>query len=581
MVRAVTSLLVGLLVIFSPALAYGQVNVWSEISLIKVRPFDLPKTNATAAVISAARGEYEAFQLVIRSTGSGVERVDVEMSDLTSDRGARISCKANCTIYREAFINIQQPSGLFGAVGEWPDALIPKEDRYFGERRNAFPFDLAADRTQPIWIEVYVPSDATPGLYSGVARVSARGLAPIRMPVSLRVRAFAIPATSSLKASFLLWTDALPYRHTAARGEALDNLSYLYSKSLLMHRITNGALLGFVRDWEPDELLSFTSDSINRLKLKWGPFFDGTVLENGARITTVQPSFEICLDGTFCRPEVFHLFEEQGWMDRLLIYLPDEPVLSDPAQIAMVQQISNQVHSMHPELRASLTAPYSALLEPEVETWIFPLSWVSQALQDGTYWPIRRRAKELRKEVWVYQACFTHNPGCGAALPPWPGYPDYIIDVQGSWNRIQDWLNWYLELDGELYWAVNWGYREADPWGTQFFLNGNGEGNLYYPGTPAVIGGNTEIPIESTRLKLKRDGLEDYEYLSMLARCGDAETANSAAQQLVTSPVQWQTDPAVLLAVRERVASAIESSPACASSVQARGRSVRSTAQDR
>ena len=35
-------------------------------------------------------------------------------------------------------------------------------------------------------------------------------------------------------------------------------------------------------------------------------------------------------------------------------------------------------------------------------------------------------------------------------------------------------------------------------------LDANGDGNLYYPGAPQVIGGKTHIPVESLRLKCER-----------------------------------------------------------------------------
>ena len=74
-------------------------------------------------------------------------------------------------------------------------------------------------------------------------------------------------------------------------------------------------------------------------------------------------------------------------------------------------------------------------------------------------------------------------------------------------------------LQGELYWGVLGQYSRVkehhDPgllWRDQWTNGANGDGNLFYPGTPDIIGGTTHIPVASLRLKYIRDGVEDYEY---------------------------------------------------------------------
>ncbi len=72
---------------------------------------------------------------------------------------------------------------------------------------------------------------------------------------------------------------------------------------------------------------------------------------------------------------------------------------------------------------------------------------------------------------------------------------------------------------GELYYSMNEAYGHSnDPWTNVRLFGGNGDGTLFYPGRPDRIGGHTDIPIESIRLKLIREGMEDYEYLALLAR---------------------------------------------------------------
>ncbi len=80
------------------------------------------------------------------------------------------------------------------------------------------------------------------------------------------------------------------------------------------------------------------------------------------------------------------------------------------------------------------------------------------------------------------------------------------------------WVAWKYKMQGELYYSMDEAYGEKDPWTDIRLFGGNGDGTLFYPGLPARIGGHTDIPIESIRLKLIREGMEDYEYLALLAK---------------------------------------------------------------
>lgn len=532
--------------------------VWAENSLVKVRPNDAPKPLVSAIDISAARNEFEPFQVIVRAENRSLRGVDVDLSDFLSDRGNRISCRENCTIYRELYISISRPSGLYGSTGEWPDALIPKVDRYAGERRNAFPFDIAENRNQPIWIDVYVPTVTPPGVYSAYLSVQAQGEQTTRIPVHLTVWSFALRSTSSIRNSFGVWGSALPCAHGSSfTGDRLDALMRLYSKAMLWHRLSDSAMLGD-GSWQPVPLTYPSPENLARLQRDWGGFFDGTALPNGAKVTAIIPDYLMCR-GTFCRADVLEFFSSAGWLNRVAVYLPDEPNLADPGVLQQTQSIGDEVHQKGYGLRTMLTHGYSSLVDRQVDDWVVPLPTLQNSFDDGSYWSVYGPEIARGKEVWLYQACFTHGcwgPSAEASSMDWP---DYMIDMQGVKNRIQDWVNWKLRAQGELYWCVNYRYYSGDPYEDQFMFGGNGDGNLLYPGTPDRIGGVTDIPIESIRLKLKREGLEDYEYLSLLKVNGAESFADFEVAKIVQSAAQWEHDPALLYRVRAEIAAQIES----------------------
>lgn len=99
--------------------------------------------------------------------------------------------------------------------------------------------------------------------------------------------------------------------------------------------------------------------------------------------------------------------------------------------------------------------------------------------------------------------------------------------------------------------------RTGDPWTSVYAAGGNGDGTLFYPGTPTTVSGGssfaigpapvagqpapTNIPIASLRLKMVREGLEDYEYMTMLG----PSAYDWITQNLMPMfyPNAWDTDP--------------------------------------
>ena len=89
--------------LFSASLwAQNGPSVWVATGLERVGLSD-PARRTTTAQLSAARGEYESFQIVVRASGSGVlSNVTVTVSDLTNPTGQSIS-KANVEMFREQY----------------------------------------------------------------------------------------------------------------------------------------------------------------------------------------------------------------------------------------------------------------------------------------------------------------------------------------------------------------------------------------------------------------------------------------------------------------------------------------------
>ena len=102
---------------------------------------------------------------------------------------------------------------------------------------------------------------------------------------------------------------------------------------------------------------------------------------------------------------------------------------------------------------------------------------------------------------------------------------------------------------------------------------GNGDGRFLYPPLAAARPSKTPVldgPVDSYRLEMLRDGLEDYEYFAMLKRLLAARTdlapaARARYEALLKVPAEvyasltsFATDPAPMEAHRLKLARAIE-----------------------
>jgi hypothetical protein len=97
-----------------------------------------------------------------------------------------------------------------------------------------------------------------------------------------------------------------------------------------------------------------------------------------------------------------------------------------------------------------------------------------------------------------------------------------MADLSPIYSRVLQWLAYKYQIGyraqgpaTELYFETVYAYQFPgnDPWKSVYYFSGNGDGTHFYPGTPAKIGGTKHIPIASIRLKMLREGIEDYEYL--------------------------------------------------------------------
>ena len=538
-------------VLLSTAAARPAVQVWVADESEKVRPSATAPSTVSARIrLAAAGGECSGAQIVVRSQ-AGLRGLTASGGPVRRGDGARVPLD----LFRVATIELTQPSGPEGSTGEWPDALVPVRDPIWNEARRAFPVDVAPGRAQAIFVEICAPRGA-PGRYAGAVQLAWRERdAPVRasVPVELRVRRFDLPATPELATAFGF------SGYSAAKGHRKppqDNreLTRLYDTIALRRGIT---LFGGTQDAPAHKAEGDT------VRIEWtdydaevAPFLDGTALPSGARWTAVEMREPARLTRaqrkSWRRAWVEH-FRERGWLDRLFVYVHDEP---RPEDFPRVEERARELREDAPEARRLLTTAYSDRL-PSIDLWVPLLNCLDPRAPSCP----RAAPRSSYDKLWWYQSCMSH--GCGPLRPrdreAFVGWPSYMVDAPATAARVMGWLAFANRISGELYFDVVHAYGEGDPWVSQWAFAGNGDGTLYYPGTPARIGGAHDVPIESLRVVQVQRSLQDHAYLTLCARLGDATLAEAEARAIAPSLRGWARDPRAYAAARERLAARIES----------------------
>jgi hypothetical protein len=529
-----------------------SVNIAS--SLVKVPRHGHYPTLATAA-LEAARREYENVQVVVTAGRAPISALSATASALGGPGGAIIPAPR---LYRVDYVIVTTPSSAEGSRGPWPDPLVPAVDGYVGEARHAFPCAVAAHENQPIWVELRVPTRAPPGDYQGTVHIVADGHTR-DVPLRLTVFPFTLPRAPSLP--ILVGVSGLSIGR-AHRGEARDvpALTRRYAQALVRHRLDpiGGSMEPPPHTWDGHHM----SVDFAVYDAEIAALLDGTLDPEspGARVAATDLRLPAGVSGAerdaLLDAWVRH-FDARGWHGRLFDYTIDEP---KPADFARARDRASAMR------RAGIPALVTHALDPALRGPDDLFDIWTPLVNDLDDKPAHRGGQTPRppargaygsKTVYWYQSCMSH--GCDRPGGPYfSGWPSYAIDVPSAVaHRIFEWLSWRYGTSGELYYNSVEAYNDGDPWRDPRRHGAAGDGTLFYPGRAERIGGKTDIPIESIRLKLMRDGAEDYEYLALAPR---AVAAREVAE-LAPRTFNWNHSPAALAQARHRIARTIASQP--------------------
>ncbi|MFQ5812824.1 MAG: carboxypeptidase regulatory-like domain-containing protein [Anaerolineae bacterium] len=534
----------------------GQAQIWAAGNTRKVLPTD-PVEGANyvwsgagrSVGIKAARNEHEPFQLIIATDSDPLSGVNVTASDLSGPGG--IISQDNITLYRQTYFEVTQPSdpwelGLPIAIippGRIPDALIPFDDPYDPGHAVGAPFAVSVGENQPIWVDLYVPTDAAPGEYSGTLTITADGGATVldTITLNLTVWDFALPETTSLDAYFPLdtfWTLPPQYEINEGNEAALYTLTDKYYEALLDHRLhpyefyqrpayseAGGTVqLDFSAS---DPQYEYFLDTRGAASFNLPGVFDEDVDKylirdaSGKRYTAAAFDDPVFTDKA---AQYYQLlrdhFTAQGWFDRHFTYfvdetewVSDEPLHNGPEGLQRLLDWATLVKGVDPAFKVVAASVYPIPPGPPDRGWVDLVGYVD-------WWSIA--SDEVEQDPETYR----QRVALGETLSLY--FNDYgdFIDYKATLHRALGSLAYKYDAAALEGWAVAAWVGDANsmniinPWlGIPDPVYGNGAGALFWPGHKIEGDPTAEVdgPLPSIRLELAREAAEDYEYLVMLA----------------------------------------------------------------
>jgi len=524
------------------------------------------------AVVKSAKNEVESFQVVVSAVGGNATVTGASVSDFTGDGGATLP-SGICRLYREEYVRVRRstryascPPGLF------PDPLVPfvnpgtgdpiEPRRQYRERWGqpivttghemyAVPFDVFRGGSQVLWVDVHVPADAPAGTYRASLTVTLDDGAAAGIPVELTVWDFALPDGPTHKNHLGSFRNIVRFFDVRRGTPEYDEIEMRYCEALAEHRINPPIPHRLLPEVNDDGSLTVDPsrdrelrDFIERLhvtdfEIPRAPYRDPA----GADREKVR---------RYLRDYGAYL-KRNGWFGRSYYYMHDEPNLAENYQL--VRDYGALVHETVPGMKCLVVEqtypqdPSWPDIDPAVDIWC-PL------------WGFIHRESIADKishgdEVWSYTALTQRAPRYHPDYDEMKDFhpPYWHIDQPLASYRAPLWINRRYGITGLLYWTTV--TAVLDPWNnpafSHFGRHFNGGGYLLYPGTPCGIDG----AVACMRLKVLRDGMEDYEYFAILEKLGGKDAVEEIVASLAPAWHDFSLNPRDYALARERLAEEI------------------------
>ena len=402
---------------------------------------------------------------------------------------------------------------------------------------DTFWIFAATQRNQPVWLDLFIPGTAPAGTYTGSITVMRAGKANVTLTLSVLVKTFSIPVTSSVPSYVgMNWTDLLNAHFNVAAGPQTLSLGHLYGVACLINRVSCDTASAFPPTYTFNADGTVASSNYAAYDQATAPLANGTITPHGEQLTSMRmPRAGVNDSQTyFATQNMVQFFNTRNWYPRVFDYSADEP--GTLAELLAAMDRTSLIRSASNTTRVLVTTDISAQnynLTGYVNRWT--PNWASLDRKEFLEGPnpasrsFYNKTLTLGDELWWFESCRSHGCATGTS-PRHDNIVSLAFDTSALINRAWGLLaSTPYRVNGFLYQNATLAYSrffnmtapKIDVWESVYYLGGNGDGTLFYPGRPADIGGTTHIPIESLRLKMIREALVQQEIALFLIARGD------------------------------------------------------------
>jgi len=525
----------------------GSTSIWTNHSTAKQNREDLTSTGEFTYVINAAKNEIEGATVYIAPTEEKKD-VTISVTDFVNCYGDNV--KTDAFIFH--YIRM-------GDNGYLPDPAMPDHSNYAP--------NVKANNSHGFLVNATTTADTVPGLYEATLSIKSEGVEFKRVKLYLNVWDFTLDDSDAPRSAFGLGKSTIANLHGingSTHPEEYNDLYRRYYDFLLENRICCYILPYNVEDEAADRYLN--DPRVNSFAVYgrgYGGIMDCTTNQLVRRYEKLKGNSE--------------------WFDKAYFYMVDEPYdgknhseISQGAQgcFADMRSAKEFIEKYFPGGKSMIPLEtgrhitlYDGFMDLYKETcdiycpktyaftptkyfgggdeiWEFNNEEILR--EYGSYANFAAQGVTEGKESWWYFA----------GLPAEP-YSTYHATADGMYVRMSGWQMFRENVTGVLYYLMD-DYRSNNPLHVIDYMTGvgvaaYGNGILVYPGARYGIDG----PIGSVRIDYIRDSFEDYMYLTMAERLIGEEATNEILLKVTRDLLDFETDAAVMQAVRAELAKSI------------------------
>ena len=495
--------------------AYNTENFMKDVEYPEI----IAERDSTVRM-QCVKNDVETAQLMI-TPQVDITSFDLVMGDLKNANGDVLKAE-NFKLYTPWYVEVVESYIQDAYSGFYPDALVPLEN--YKKLKEDY---IGAGQNQSIWVEASIPEDQAAGTYKGCGELDLDGI-KYEVPVEVTVYNAALPASNNIPSLFAVWYDYIP------QGEGFYNaqIAEAYYDFLVTKRLSPtypdptkwslGTNYESFVQWLVEDAAEDPMVSCYSLPYAVENYELGTVVSKDGVNKLLTMMAEKNIELREAGNEDIDLFKKAAYYLGGII---DEPSGSGVQRVrdcdkiiadAKIAVANTYFKDKYPDLYESciklphvVTAAYSAELVGTdevggVQTWCGQAhTWHTEAQRQEL--AARRESNDRTggEGTWWYTCEQPRKP-----------FVNFHMDDDTLNTRTIYWMMFDYDVEGMLYWCVNWSNSD-DVWTTPVnYLNAVGDGMLLYPGAKYGIFG----PISTLRLENLREGAEDYECLLMIEK---------------------------------------------------------------